>query len=572
MTSQDSKAVAILGMHRSGTSVITRAFNLLGTYLGQDSDLMPATLDNAEGYWERLDVCHLHAEILAALGTTWDTAAPLPCGWQHSETARRHRREIKRLVGTHLAPHRLWAWKDPRSCLLMPLWREALEEMGIKLACVFAVRHPLEVALSLRRRDGLPLDRALGIWFNYNLAALEAIEGLPTAFLSYERFLESWESELRRCARPIGVPWPGDAGPLRQAMETFLRPGLRHSRSGPGSLANSPRPVQELYDLLVRLAQPATVPQTHQHQILQRLGAEFRGYASFFHPGLGHFSAYKNGAGDSHHVAFVVRVVGHPEHTAGCLDSLHRAGVPDRAIVLADTSRARAVETLARERPELRVVCNPNKETRAVAWNHGLGAAAPATWTFVVNNDVVVGHDLPRALIEFAEEGHWDIASPAVIEGDLDYDFEATAAQFLHKMRSVSRPGGATGVCFVIHRRVIDRIRAFDPHPGLVGYENEDLFRRARKAGFRLATSGRALAHHFCASNNSMRNGRADASDEGKAPERAWRRRKHGRILLCYFSERFRWKVRGASWRRKERRQFGLTLRMRRGNGTWHWL
>lgn len=45
-----ANAILISGMHRSGTSALTRILNLLGTELG--NDLLPPHADNPHGYWE----------------------------------------------------------------------------------------------------------------------------------------------------------------------------------------------------------------------------------------------------------------------------------------------------------------------------------------------------------------------------------------------------------------------------------------------------------------------------------------------------------------------------------------
>ena len=59
------KALLVLGMHRSGTSAITRVLSLLGADLPQ-SLMPPAAGDNVRGYWESVEIAALHDELLAA--------------------------------------------------------------------------------------------------------------------------------------------------------------------------------------------------------------------------------------------------------------------------------------------------------------------------------------------------------------------------------------------------------------------------------------------------------------------------------------------------------------------------
>lgn len=277
-----SKAICILGMHRSGTSTVSRAINLLGAYLGEDEDLMPATTDNPEGYWERTDVFKLQDRLLSQLKRSWDTSAPLPDQWHLAEEVRPFREELRGLIRNNLLGHALWAWKDPRTCILFPLWKSILDELGVELACVLTVRNPLDVANSLRKRDGIALDKSYGIWFNYTLAALQAIQGIPSALISYDRFLEDSETELRRCSQTLGISWPEDDQQLKELLGSFLRKELRHSRSETEALKNAPRPVQKLQALLAEALDQRAPFTSEFFQQAAELRQEFVEQAAFF--------------------------------------------------------------------------------------------------------------------------------------------------------------------------------------------------------------------------------------------------------------------------------------------------
>ncbi len=279
-----SKAVCILGMHRSGTSTITRAVNLLGAYLGEDSDLMPPAQDNPEGYWERQDIADLDDMILHHFKRSWDTGLPLPEGWHLLEEARPYRDKITALIKTHFSGRELWAWKDPRTSVVFELWRDVIKGLGIDLVCLFAVRNPLDVARSLEKRDGFSRDRGFGIWFNYNLAALKASADLPRVFVSYDRFLDDWEAELKRCADVLGLGWPADASFLRDKMKEFIRPNLRHSHSRAEELlsAGAPEPVVRLYRLLESVTEPSFHMDEGFNEKIDAMEKEFSSYARFY--------------------------------------------------------------------------------------------------------------------------------------------------------------------------------------------------------------------------------------------------------------------------------------------------
>jgi hypothetical protein len=278
------RVIAILGMHRSGTSTVARAVNLLGVPLGRRGEMMPATPDNPEGYWEHLGINTLQIRLLTALQRGWGTAEPLPENWLQSPVVPPFKAELKKIVAAEFAGEKLWGWKDPRSCLLLPLWREILTEMDTDLSCLFVVRSPVDVAGSLMRRDGIPFAHALGIWFHYNIAALRDAAGLPLVFLNYEKLVTAWEPEMRRCAAGLNLAWPADEAAHRAAMNAFIKPELRRNRSSSDELEKLPLPVRELYRLMLDACETPRAGGEKFTATVARLEREFQDYATFFSP------------------------------------------------------------------------------------------------------------------------------------------------------------------------------------------------------------------------------------------------------------------------------------------------
>jgi hypothetical protein len=276
-------------MHRSGTSSVARALNLLGVYLGEDSKVQHRGTDNPEGFWEHREILDLQVKLLARLNRAWDTTAPLPVGWRESAAVRPFAEQLKRVIATDFGDHPVWGWKDPRTCLLLPLWREVLRGPQTRLVGLFVVRNPVDVANSLIRREPIPFAQALAIWFNYCAAALSDGAGLPLAFLSYDKFLTSWEPELRRCVAALGLEWPKDLERLRADMQSFLQTDLRHNKSENELSPETPAPVRELYGRLVEACSQSTAQHEALHKTASRLYAEYSDGRS-----TGGFGAFAN--------------------------------------------------------------------------------------------------------------------------------------------------------------------------------------------------------------------------------------------------------------------------------------
>ncbi len=151
--------IAVLGMHRSGTSAIARLLNLAGCGFGPSSSAMAAHADNPLGFWERQDVCDLHEWVLAEGGAAWDRPLAFEADGLSPAVHDEFVARAEAIIDS-FPTGRPWFVKDPRLCVLLPLWRPLLREP----VCVHIIRHPLEVAASLAVRNGIPIGVGLALW------------------------------------------------------------------------------------------------------------------------------------------------------------------------------------------------------------------------------------------------------------------------------------------------------------------------------------------------------------------------------------------------------------------------
>ena len=95
----------------------------------------------------------------------------------------------------------LWGWKDPRNSLTLPFWQDLLP--GMKT--LIMVRNPLEVAHSMKERNGTSYSFGLRLWEIYNRRVIEAASEQERLVTHYDLFFEDAETELRRIADFIGI-------------------------------------------------------------------------------------------------------------------------------------------------------------------------------------------------------------------------------------------------------------------------------------------------------------------------------------------------------------------------------
>jgi hypothetical protein len=231
----------ILGMHRSGTSMVALLLAECGLYLGHERDLMPPGPDNPAGFGENLSFVELNERLLAALGGTWDAVPEFAPGWleRHDVTLLHAEAEQRVQAFAECEP---WGWKDPRSSVTFPFW----ERVAGPLEVVVCIRDPLEVALSLQRRNGVSLEFGLALWLQYNERILATTSVDSRIVSHYDAYFSSPRRELERVAAFIDLPV--DGATLERAAERALS-SLRSYRLSRSYLRRADRlaPAADLY-------------------------------------------------------------------------------------------------------------------------------------------------------------------------------------------------------------------------------------------------------------------------------------------------------------------------------------
>ena len=180
--------------------MLTRLLHACGLYLGPQEELMPAQTDNPDGFWEHLGFVALNDELLNALGGAWDLPPKAEENFTHAGLD--PLRMKARLLIEKFDSAGLWGWKDPRNSLTLPFWQKLLP--GMKT--LIMVRNPLEVAHSMKERNGTSYSFGLRLWEIYNRRVIEAASEQGRLVTHYDLFFDDAERELRRIADFIGVP------------------------------------------------------------------------------------------------------------------------------------------------------------------------------------------------------------------------------------------------------------------------------------------------------------------------------------------------------------------------------
>jgi hypothetical protein len=225
-----TRGVMVVGMHRSGTSAVTRVVNLLGVPLGRADDIYSAK-DNPSGHWESRRLCALDNMILRVFGGFDMAMPPMPHSWLESRRAV-HLRRVMQATFENVYQGERWLWKDPRICLTLPLWRQVLNDFCV----VFVVRDADPVMRSLHRRDGFPLFYCYALWDDYNRRAAAALSGLPVVTVDFDSMLEDPLHQVKLLSEGlsfVGVELNDEIGIAAASVHRPAGPG-RSADPGPG--------------------------------------------------------------------------------------------------------------------------------------------------------------------------------------------------------------------------------------------------------------------------------------------------------------------------------------------------
>lgn len=220
--------IIVLGMHRSGTSTVTRMVNMMGAFVGHNEDLIGANEENPSGFWEREDVIAANDALLQHYGCEWYALE----GWQYNGDKEAElptdvlKAQFQSVVDT-LNKQSSWVIKDPRMCHTLPFWLPYLNNPAL----VITHRDPLEIALSLKKRNQFLTQHSLALWEYAVVGILNASRKYHGVHVNYRDIIENpvkvaqalFEMLDKHTANILHLP-------DRAVIESFVETSLYRSR------------------------------------------------------------------------------------------------------------------------------------------------------------------------------------------------------------------------------------------------------------------------------------------------------------------------------------------------------
>jgi hypothetical protein len=193
--SSTPRVVAVLGMHRSGTSWLAGSLQELGLEMGEVSTADP---HNKKGNRESPVLMEIHEGVLADNDGSWKKP-PKKAAWSQARST---------ALAAHVADMNArypsgWGFKDPRALLVFDEWLRQvprLDRVGI-------FRHPLAVHRSLAARsDRFDEARSTELWRAYNERLIAEHDRAPFTVLRFDVAPDALFAGLQRVAKELSLP------------------------------------------------------------------------------------------------------------------------------------------------------------------------------------------------------------------------------------------------------------------------------------------------------------------------------------------------------------------------------
>lgn len=217
------KMVVILGMHRSGTSLLAAGIESLGGELGAREDFKSE--ENIKGFFENEHIVKFNDDLLEFLGGRWDNPlfdASLALENKNEKEIEERYVVAMQLLDEVFRDNKFRVIKDPRMCQLLPFWNVCFKRYGYaddEIYYVHIARHPIEVAKSQKKRReknknfyclGGELLETVSLWVSLSYLSVRDVVNDNNIFINYKDLVSSPKEQLNRLSEFLGIVAPSE--------------------------------------------------------------------------------------------------------------------------------------------------------------------------------------------------------------------------------------------------------------------------------------------------------------------------------------------------------------------------
>jgi hypothetical protein len=218
----------VLGVPRSGTSLVAGLLHQMGVFMGQKL-MAPMEGVNPLGFFEDEEFLERHIWMLRSEDEPSlafnDTLKP----------DQRMQNEYRQLVRRREEEHEIWGIKDPRMCFTLPYFLDCLQN-DFRLITTHRAFHVSANSLAkLPGYQGMPLDRVVGVMGRYHymfeksclLAKSKLDSPMHHLHIRYDFLVSDPDLYVNQIAELTGLSVPEEE--RKRLAREFVDPKLNHA-------------------------------------------------------------------------------------------------------------------------------------------------------------------------------------------------------------------------------------------------------------------------------------------------------------------------------------------------------
>lgn len=245
------EAIVVIGMHRSGTSMVAGILKRLGLDIGKSK--MQPDYANITGYFENSLIAIFNDRLLDLLYSKWHDTLFLPENWWLEKKIKQEHGCLIELIREEYNDSSLLLFKDPRISILLPFYQDVFKTIGIKPNFIINFREPYEVAASLNKRNNLSLARGLLLWIDYILKAELYSRNQSRIFIHYNQILNDPIRYIKEILHQFNLEHILLPEYESNILEFVAKDQKHHSSQKLNNTYKIPDEINRLYNVLVSI-------------------------------------------------------------------------------------------------------------------------------------------------------------------------------------------------------------------------------------------------------------------------------------------------------------------------------
>ena len=208
--------IIVLGMHRSGTSLIASMIHKMGVSMG--ASLLVSDEFNPNGYWEDNEIKEVNQVFLETVGGSWDaliTHKEILAGM--SPYLNRMKAIVSDRGGDDLGKIH-WGFKDPRTCLTVWAWSRIIPDA--RYVVVHRAKKAVMQSFAKMGREG----SWSALYHHYWGHIRSFIELNPNTKFYHIAYEDLMDERFRVCATMGLANFIGMAGQAKAGLEMIKKP------------------------------------------------------------------------------------------------------------------------------------------------------------------------------------------------------------------------------------------------------------------------------------------------------------------------------------------------------------